>query len=255
MTEPRSPLTRFSDRVNDYVKYRPHYPEAVLAYLIDNQGLKREDSVADVGSGTGIFSELLLKNGNPVWGVEPNAEMRLAAESYLSDYKKFTSVAGSAETTGLRSEAAQFVTVAQAFHWFDHAQFKMECQRILKPDGKVILIWNSRKSSGSGFLTAYESLLAEFASDYKDVNHVQQRNKGVIERFYSPHKPDTFSCPNSQRFNFDGLKGRLLSSSYAPKENNSSMMNKLRAIFEEFQKEGTIEFEYVTDVFAGAVHE
>ena len=126
---------RFSDRVENYVRYRPTYPEDVLEVLRQETGLKSSDIIADIGSGTGISAERFLRSGNEVFGVEPNLEMRRAAESQLQRYAKFHSVVGTAEATTLPNHCVDYVVAAQAFHWFDQAKAKQEFVRILRPDG------------------------------------------------------------------------------------------------------------------------
>lgn len=110
---------RFSGRVADYLKYRPGYPEELLAFLRSECGLVPGSVVADVGSGTGKLAELFLSGGNTVFGIEPNAEMRLAAERLFSGRSGFHSVAGRAEATTLPDSSVDLVAVGQAFHWFD----------------------------------------------------------------------------------------------------------------------------------------
>src|SRR5205809_5538182 len=117
---------RFSNRVADYVRYRPGYPPAVLDHLRAECGLRPGHVIADIGSGTGLLSELFLKNGNRVYGVEPNAEMRQAGEEYLASYDGFCSVEGSAESTTLGDSTIAFVTAGQAFHWFEPSAVRSE---------------------------------------------------------------------------------------------------------------------------------
>src|SRR5437899_1233764 len=130
---------RFTDRVADYVRFRPHYPPAVFAELRDRLGLGAGSSVADVGSGTGISARPLLEMGCTVFAVEPNAAMRSAAEQWLGDFPRFQSIAGTAEATTLAEHSVDAVVAAQAFHWFDAASARREFQRILKPRGWVAL--------------------------------------------------------------------------------------------------------------------
>src|SRR5215475_4962080 len=106
---------RFSNRVADYIRYRPGYPAEVMPLLQKWCGLHPEHAVGDIGSGTGLLSKLFLDFGNHVFGVEPNADMRSAGEEFLRDYPKFPSVAGSAEATTLPPDVVDFVTAGQAF--------------------------------------------------------------------------------------------------------------------------------------------
>ena len=142
---------RFSDRVENY-KYRPGYPDQIIISLTQDFGLNQSSAVADIGSGTGILSELFLRNNNKVFAVEPNDAMRQAGERLLSGYTNFTTVSGTAEETTLASSSVDFVTAGQAFHWFDPQNSRREFRRILKPHGRVVLIWNDRRVDSNSFL-------------------------------------------------------------------------------------------------------
>jgi SAM-dependent methyltransferase len=247
------PTRRFSSRVENYVKYRPSYPPAVIDLLRGECGLRAESIVADVGSGTGILSELFLKNGNRVFGVEPNREMRAAGERLLGEYAAFTSVDGTAEATTLPHHSCDFVTAGQAFHWFDRGRARAEFARILRPGGWVVLVWNDRRLGTTPFLEAYERLLQSYALDYAAVNH-KQIDDAVIGAFFAPGSFKVATFENRQVFGFDGLKGRLLSSSYTPEPshpNYTPMLDELRAIFAAHQAGGTVAFDYDTLVYYG----
>src|ERR1700733_5090047 len=139
--------SRFSDRVEKYVLYRPGYPPEVLRTLQTECGLMPNHAIADIASGTGIWTRMLLENGNSVFGVEPNAEMREAGERLLAAFPNFTSVAGTAEASELADHSVDFVTAAQAAHWFDRARARCEFGRVLKPGGWLVLLWNERLTS------------------------------------------------------------------------------------------------------------
>lgn len=242
---------RFSNRTDDYVKYRPGYPPEVLETLKTKFGLTSAQSIADVGSGTGISTELFLKNGNEVFAVEPNEPMRRTAECLLAKFQKFHSIAASAEATTLPDHSIDLIVAAQAFHWFDPEPTKKEFQRILKPGGHCAVLFNDRRVGGTPFAEAYEVLLKSLESDYEKVKH-----KNVTEKrhraFLGAYRMFTF--PNEQRFDFDGLLGRLRSSSYSPKEGSSGfepMVTGLRKIFDENQKGGQVTMEYTTQLFVG----
>lgn len=247
------PTKRFSSRVENYVKYRPGYPPDVLGLLRDKCGLTSAATVADVGSGTGILTDLLLQHGNKVFAVEPNRDMRAAAELRLSGHANFTSVAGTAEATTLPDHSVELITAGQAFHWFDRARTRREFLRILKPGGYVALIWNDRKTDSTPFLKAYEQLLQTFARDYANVDHKLIDAK-VIGSFFGACKFGQASFPNRQTFDFEGLRGRLESSSYAPEAGHSKhapMLKNLQAIFDAYQFDGKVTFEYDTVVYFG----
>jgi SAM-dependent methyltransferase len=244
---------RFSDRVENYVKYRPGYPAEVLNRLRDAGVLTQDAVIADIGSGTGISSWLYLENGFEVFGVEPNAEMRKAAEAYLSAYKKFHSVNGTAEHTTLEDRSVNFILAGQAFHWFDAEKAKTEFKRILQPGGKVVLVWNDRRTDSTDFLKAYEDLLQFFGTDYKKVNHKNIDEK-VFDSFWGEGKWNSFTVENFQDFTFEALKGRLFSSSYVPAEDHPDsafMVNVLKKAFTRYQENGLVRFEYDTRVYYG----
>src|SRR5215469_16795520 len=136
---------RFSNRVTDYARYRPSYPPELLDLLRMECGLQHEQNIADIGSGTGLLTKLFLENGNRVFGVEPNGEMRSAGEEVLRGYPNFTSIDGSAEATTLADSSVDFISAGQAFHWFDVELARGEFRRILKPGGWVVIVWQDRR--------------------------------------------------------------------------------------------------------------
>lgn len=239
---------RFSSRVADYVKYRPGYPPHVVGWLTERCGLSPASIIADVGSGTGLLTKLFLDNGNPVYGVEPNAEMRLAGEHFLSAYPNFISLNGTAEDTTLPAASIDFVAAGQAFHWFDGAKAGAEFRRILKPGGWVALIWNDRDTTSTPFLRDYERMLQDYSTDYAQVDH----KKTDVTTLGIPLERKDFA--NTQVFDFAALKGRLMSSSYAPQAGHPQhepMLNELRRMFNAHAQNGTVEFKYTTQVFIG----
>jgi SAM-dependent methyltransferase len=243
---------RFSNRVDNYVKYRPSYPKEIILFLAEEIGFTKNFVIADIGSGTGILSKIFLKNGNTVFGVEPNAPMRNKAEGLLKDYSNFKSTDSTAEQTTLQNESIDLITAAQAFHWFDVDKTKREFKRILKHNGFCCLIWNERLNN-SGFLKAYEQLLKDYSTDYTKVDHKNVNDK-KIEAFFSPNIVTKKSFSNKQVFDFDGLKGRLLSSSYTPDENHSkhnAMLEQLKNIFDSFNRNNQVQFDYETKVYLG----
>ena len=249
------PKKRFSTRVENYIKYRPTYPTGVIDLLREECGLSAESVVADIGSGTGILSELLLKVGARVFGVEPNKEMREAGEKLLSEYDRFASLEAAAEATTLPENSIDIITAGQAFHWFDRARAKEEFFRILKPEGCVALIWNDRQTTTTPFLIEYEQLLQTYATDYKVVNH-KELDPGAIDSFFAPGEFTLKKFENRQLFDFQSLKGRLLSSSYSPEEghpNHEIILRKLREIFDKYNLDGMVAFEYETLVYYGRV--
>src|SRR5580700_2673211 len=244
--------SRFSDRVDNYVRYRPGYPREVIEELKAECGLMAEHVVADIASGTGIWTRMLLENGNPVLGVEPNAEMRKAGERLLSGFPKFTSVVGTAEATALADQSVDFVTAAQAAHWFDRARARREFVRILKPGGWLVLLWNERVTDLTAFLRDYEQLLLTYATDYQDIRH--EHTTSAINEFFDPAPFQARVFEMRQEFDHAGVEGRLLSSSYAPgpgHPRHAPMLSELRRIFEANAIEGRAVFEYRTRLYFG----
>jgi SAM-dependent methyltransferase len=242
---------RFSDRVADYVRYRPGYPLALYDLLDSECGLRPDHVIADIGSGTGLLSKLFLDRGNQVFGVEPNPEMRAAGEEFLRSYPNFTSVTGSAEATLLPDASVEFATAAQAFHWFEPQATRREFQRILKPGSFVVVAWNDRVISESPFARDYEDLLGCFSTDYTRVRESYPEAE-AMQQFFGENPLRHRELPNFQDFDFQGLAGRLRSSSYAPKEghpNYEPMMRQLRKIFDENHVEGRVRMVYTTHIY------
>jgi SAM-dependent methyltransferase len=246
---------RFSNRVENYVKYRPDYPKEFIDYLYSQVGFSKDSIIADIGSGTGILTRLLLERGSRVVGVEPNKKMRKAAEILLEEYPKFISMDGTAETTGISNEAVDYVICATSFHWFNREVCKKEFSRILKSGGKVVLVWNKRIVEESRFLAAYEELLKAYLPEYDGINH------GLItddefKNFFKNRFYNSFSFKNEQLFDLEGLKGRLMSSSYAPmpgESNHDVLMQGLENIFNKYSVEGKVDFKYTTEGYIGEV--
>ena len=250
---PKPPTARFSDRVEDYVRYRPGYPPEVLDLLRAECGLQPSHIVADIASGTGMFTRLLLENGNFVFAVEPNTEMREMGVRQLESYNRLISVAGTAEETTLGSASVDFVTAAQAAHWFDLPRARAEFARILRPEGWCVLIWNERRTETTPFLRDYEQLLLTYGTDYKEVRH--ERTTAIIHEFFAPALADERVFDLRQQFDYEGAAGRLLSSSYAPLEGHPShapMMQELQRIFRAHASDNVVEFEYNTRVYFGS---
>jgi len=196
---------------------------------------------------------LFLRNGNRVYGVEPNREMREAGERLLSTYENFKSVEGRAEATTLDGGSVDFVTAGQAFHWFDLEGARREFSRILRPGGWVIAVWNDRRLSGSPFLEEYERMLLEYGTDYREVSSKYEGEVSVFP-FFGPNEVRLKTFGNQQSLDFEGMKGRLASASYTPEPghpNFEPMMRELAAIFERHQTDGRVAVEYDTKVYYG----
>lgn len=243
-------VERFSDRVANYVKYRPHYPGEMLDLFRREMNLAPDSVVADVGSGTGISARLFLENGNPVYGVEPNAAMRAAAEEFLQAFPQFHSIDGTAENTGLPDNGVDLIIAAQAFHWFNNRATQTEFRRILRDKGFVALIWNERQLDTNDFLREYELLLLEFGSDYAKVRHDQVTREMLAEIFQINFREAVFA--NSQTLDFESLKGRMLSASYMPAADSphcAELIEKLKSLFANHAENGKIQILYDTKIF------
>ncbi len=243
---------RFSDRVENYIRYRPSYPPQVLEMLRAECGLTPDGTIADVASGTGIFTRLLLENGNRVYGIEPNREMREAAERLLVEFPRFTSVPGTAEATTLADHSADFASAAQAAHWFDLPKARKEFARILKPGGWAVLVWNERCTDTTPFLRDYEELLLQYGTDYEKVRH--EHTTDNIGSFFSPTPFEQRVFDMRQDFDYAQLEGRLLSSSYAPgagHPRHEAMLRELRRVFDAHKNQGCVGMEYVTRLYCG----
>jgi Methylase involved in ubiquinone/menaquinone biosynthesis len=245
--------SRFSDRVGDYVRYRPDYPPAMLDWLQHEQGVDASWRVADIGAGTGISSKMFLDAGYHVTAVEPNAPMRSAAEHWLQGYEDFDTVDGTADATGLADAGVDLVTVAQAFHWFDEEATRREFARILRPGGLVAIWWNSRRLTGTRFLEGYEALLQTYGTDYTSVAERYADDAHMRAWFGDGYRGST-SFEHGQRLDFAALRGRLMSSSYAPQAGHPQhepMLLALRELFDSCAEHGTVSFDYDTRIFAG----
>ena len=245
---------RFTNRVENYVKYRPDYPREILNLFAAKMNLREDSIIADIGAGTGISAKIFLENGNRVFGVEPNRAMREAAEIFLKDFPRFQAIDGTAENTTLAKSSIDFVIAAQAFHWFDRENARKEFKRILKPEGFVALMWNERQLDSTRFLRDYEKFLIEFGTDYETVRHENITKETLRDFFQTEFQEAIFQ--NKQTADFDGLKGRMLSSSYMPSADDprfSEMIKNLESLFATHAESGKIDILYDTKIFYGQI--
>ena len=245
-----NPKGRFSTRAENYARYRPGYPREVLEILRAGCDFTQSSVVADVASGTGLLSQLFLENGNRVYGVEPNDGMREAGKRYLAGYSSFTSVQGAAEETTLDSGSVDLVVVGHAFHWFDVRRAREEFSRILRPGGCAVLLWNELRHDASPFMNEYERLIRRYRTEeYEDFD----RGEG-IRAFFEPEPFREHVLRHSQTFDLDGLRGRLLSSSYVPDRGQpgyEAMMRELEEVFCANEEDEKVAFEYETLAYLG----
>ncbi|NHJ32204.1 MAG: class I SAM-dependent methyltransferase, partial [Asgard group archaeon] len=228
-------------------------PKEIISELKKEQLLSEDSVIADIGSGTGIFTKLLLRTGCKVFAVEPNEEMREAAEKILGWYPNFISVNGQAEETTLERRSLDMITVAQSFHWFNQEETKQEFKRILKSTGSLVLIYNTRQIERSPFMADYDRMLVKYCPEYEGVAK-QYISLQLAKEFFGTKEVTRFTCRNFQIFDFNGLKGRLLSSSYTPREHQVGyelLMDELEKIFETHQENSQVQFLYETKMFYG----
>jgi SAM-dependent methyltransferase len=250
MRTTKDPTERFSSRVENYVRYRPGYPPAAIELLQRRCGLRAGAVVADVGSGTGILTQALLGSGAQVIGVEPNDGMRAAAEAALGMNPAFRSVKGTAEATTLAPESVDLIVAGQAFHWFKAASARREALRVVRAGGWGALLWNEHPSDGHALLTDYEALVRRHAPEYDQV--VGSRADETAMREYFGGAMELASFPNQQLFDYPGLRGRLMSSSYAPEPGHpqhAPLLAGLKQVFERHARDGRVVFPYVTLVY------
>lgn len=253
-----APTERFSNRVADYVRHRPGYPPALLHWLRKEHGVTADWKVADIGAGTGISASMFLDAGHTVVAVEPNAAMRQAAQERLGRNRRFHAVDGRAEATGLDDASVDLVSVAQAFHWFDQEAVKPEWRRILRPHrgGKPALAavyWNVRRLTGTAFLEGYERLLLDYGMDYLSVSE-RYGDDARMCRWFGAGFAGMASFAHEQRLDLDTLRGRLLSSSYAPPPGHprhAPMLAALEELFARTAVDGRVGFDYDTRIFVG----
>lgn len=247
---PLQSVERFSGRVRDYALYRPGYPSQIIDLFRDKIGLTNRDAVADIGSGTGLSSRPFLENGNPVYCVEPNSYMRAVAENDFQMFPNFRSVDGTAQNTGLESGSVNLVVAAQAFHWFAESDVAKEFERILRPFGTIAIIWNERSLNATAFLREYEEFLLKYATDYNSVRHDKFDGRRIRDIFNRQF--EQLTLPNAQVLDFEGLKGRMFSSSYMPSPDDPAsehLVEELKSLFAKHARQGRITIFYDTNIF------
>ncbi|UQW96016.1 methyltransferase domain-containing protein [Rummeliibacillus sp. G93] len=245
----------FSGKADVYAKYRPSYPKEYIDYLFSTNHLKDDRIVADIGSGTGIFSRQLLERGLNVIGVEPNDDMRTMAEQSLNQYTRYISVKATAENTTLKGNSVDLITVAQAFHWFDKEAFKNECQRILKQKANVALVWNSRDLT-SPVIKENEEICQRICSNFKGFSGGIEETPEVFSKFFKEGKYEFKKYSSEILFDYEGFLGRNLSASYAPKKDDKEyekFVFLLSELFEKYSENGKIALQNITRSYLGTV--
>ena len=245
---------RFTGKADIYKKFRPTYPKEFIDYLYSQVGFAKESAVADIGSGTGIFSRLLLERGSRVYCVEPNEDMQKTAKKDLSEFDNFTAVNALANYTGLQEKSIDFVTAAQAFHWFDRQAFRAECCRILKNDGKVVLVWNIRDYEHEIIKKDYV-IREKYCIDRKGLGE----SGGSPKDFEDFFKDGIFECRifrNDLSLDREAYIGMNLTRSYAPREEKDpekyyGLVLELGKHFDENNVNGLLAFPHFTKSYIG----
>ena len=248
---------RFTGKADIYKKFRPSYPKELLDYLYNEIGFNQDSAIADIGAGTGIFSRLLLERGSKVYCVEPNEDMRQTAETDFAELENFISVNAPAENTGLPEKSLDFVTAAQAFHWFDRQAFKLECQRILKNGGKVALVWNTRDYEIEIIKKDY-IIREKYAIDRKGLGTDGGPRKAYIDDFFLDNIYESKNFENNLKYNRESWIGRNLSASYTPREETDpekyhEFVHDLGELFDEYNADGILSFPQFTQSYVGRV--
>ncbi len=244
---------RFSQTVGHYQQYRPSYPQIMIDFLLEQKVLDKDKVVADIGSGTGIFTQQLLTLGAKVFAVEPNAPMRESAQQQLGTYPYFVSVNGTAETTTLKDSSVDVITVATAFHWFNREACKKEFKRILRNNGNVLLLWNLRLPQLSALLQSYDDLLQKYCLNYSGIPS-QKIAENETLAFFAKDSVTAYEFENQQIFDLKGLVGRLRSTSYAltpDQDKYDNMIEDLTHLFYQYQTNGQVIFPYTTKLYLG----
>jgi SAM-dependent methyltransferase len=226
---------KFSGKADVYSKSRPSYPNEYIDYLLTENILNETSRVADIGSGTGILSRQLLERDLSVLAVEPNDDMRAKAEQYLNQFEHFTSIKASAEETSLQNNSVDLVIAAQAFHWFDHEKFKLECKRILKQNAKVALVWNSRDFT-SPLIIENAEICKQFCPNFYGFSGGIGEDQKVFKQFFQNGEYEYKRFPNDLILDVDGFLGRNLSASYSPKTTDKEYQPFVEAITNLFEK-------------------
>lgn len=245
------PTLRFSDRVENYIRYRPGYPREIVAVLERDGALRPGAVVADIGSGTGKSATPFLEAGYSVIGVEPNDEMRRAAERLLADQPRFRSVSGRAEATTLPDASVDLVLVGQAFHWFDRTAARREFRRILRGGGAIALVWNERKDDGTAFEREYEGILRRRCPEYEKIRNLRAVDATGLAGFFASAEVRSVVLNHHQTLDETSLIGRVLSGSYAPSSgaDHEALVRDLRGLFARHARGGHVVIPYETRLF------
>lgn len=234
---------RFSIKTEDYAKGRPDFPKEIIDFLYENKVIDFESKIADIGSGTGRFTKLLLERGHHVYGVEPNNEMRSKAEELLSKFDNFTSISGNAENTTLPNKSLNLITVAQAFHWFDKEKCLVEFKRILKDNGKLFIIWDDLINDYNDFSKEFRNISGRFRTVEPGNNRKKISRDETIDEVFKDHEHTSISFDHELYQDFERIKAGALSASFAPKpdeDNYEEFIAELERVFNKYAENGEV---------------
>ena len=246
---------KFVGKAEVYAEFRPTYPEEFIEYLYATVGFSDSSTVADIGAGTGIFSKLLALKNTSLICVEPNTEMLNEARKTLGQFAKIKLIKASAENTTLHDNSVDFITVAQAFHWFEREKFKAECQRILKNNGKVVLVWNCRDNTNPVVIENAETN-KRLCPDFKGFTSGLDENPQSYADFFKNGKCEYKTFISELKFDEERFIGRCLSGSYAPiknSENYYAYIKEIKKLFNKYSKNKILSLPNITRSYVGEV--
>lgn len=242
----------FTPLAADYARYRPGYPTELLDEIAAVCGIQPTWQIADIGSGTGNLARLFLQAGYQVIGVEPNREMREAAERHLASYPAFRSLDGIAENIPLANQSIDLITVGQAIHWFNIEQTRNEFLRILRPGGWVAVTWNDGASQDTAFAQAYGALRHAYAQMCTVACDVPLSTG--VESLFGAAIPRHTSFPHAQQFDLPGFLGRIRSSGILPQPGApgcDDLTQQFTGLFSDHQQDGMVTFHYMAQLYIG----
>ncbi|GAB4384659.1 MAG: class I SAM-dependent methyltransferase [Phycisphaerales bacterium] len=248
MSEPlhrMNPTHRFSQRVDDYVRYRPDYPQAAIDAIFEGMGFASLLTVADVGAGTGILSRQLAARGALVVAVEPNPEMRAACTAH----ERILLQDGTAEATGLKDHSVDLITCGQAFHWFDTEKALAEFRRVIRGLGRLAIMWNTRDVDDP-VTTGYTAAIRKASDEHPAESRMDDVRGFEDSAYFTDLRALTF--PHVQWLTLDGLIGRARSASYCPTSGPKyrTLMDELTALHARHaDPKGRVALRYVTKLF------
>ncbi|MES9683018.1 class I SAM-dependent methyltransferase [Gottfriedia acidiceleris] len=248
-------IENFSGKADRYSKFRPSYSNEYINYLLSENHLSKGSVIADIGSGTGILTKLLLEKKLTVFAIEPNDDMRGIAEKTLKEYDQYKSINATAENTSLKNNSVDLITVAQAFHWFDKEKFRLECKRILKENAKVSLVWDS-KDVLSPLMIELQEICKETCPKFKGFSGGIENTPDVTNQFFKNGIYETMVYRNDLEMDLEGFLGRNLSSSFSPLSGEKEFepyRTALTNLFNKYGLNGKIVYPYITKSYLGFV--